>query len=125
MLCLTRFQNLQTLTCFTTLAKAKLQWLPIAQIIGYEISSLCYDTVSDTDLLRPCVPSRLLRSSADTRIFRIPKRKNKFKGQRAFSHLGPVTWNKLPYRVRHAQTQSHFKIQVKNTLFRSVHEPNS
>ena len=80
---------------------AKLHWLPIAQIIDYKISSLCYD-VSDTappyfsDLLRLYVPSRSLRSSSHTRIFRIPKRKKNFQGERAFSHLGPVTLNKLP-----------------------------
>ena len=77
-----------------------MHWLPIAQRIDYKISSLCYD-VSDTtplylsDLLCLYVPSRSLRFS-DTRMFRIPSRKKKFQGQRAFSHLGPVTWNKLP-----------------------------
>ena len=107
-----------------------MHWLPIAQRIDYKISSLCYD-VWDTaplylsDLLCLYVPSCSLRSSADTRIFRIPSRKKKFKGQRAFSHLGPVTWNKLPYSVRHAQTKSQFKIQLKTTLFRSVYEPDS
>ena len=110
---------------------AKLHWLPIAQRIDYKISSLCYDVVSDTDplylsdLLCFYVPSRSLRSSADTRIFRIPTGKKKFQGQRAFSHLGPVTWNKLPYSVRHAQTQSQFKTQLKTTLFCSVYEPDS
>ena len=107
---------------------AKLHWLPIAQRINYKISSLCYDVVSDTvplylsDLLCLYVPSRSLRSSADTRIFRIPTRKKKFQRQRAFSHLGPVTWNKLPYSVRHTQTQSQFKTQLRTTLFHSVYE---
>ena len=89
---------------------AKLHWLQIAQRIDYKISSLCYDVVSETaplylsDLLCLYIPSRSLRSSADTRICRIPKQKKKFQGQRAFSHLGPVTWNKLPYSVHRAQT---------------------
>ena len=110
---------------------AKLHWLPIAQRIDYKISSLCYDVVSDTaplylsDLVCLYIPSRSLRSSADTRIFRILTRKKKFQGQRAFSHLGPVTWNKLPYSVRHAQTKFQFKTQLKTTLFRSVYEPDS
>ena len=112
-------------------APQMMHWLPTAQRIDYKISSLCYDAVSDTaplhlsDLLCLYVPSRSLCSSADTRIFRIPTRKKKFKGQRAFSHLGPVTWNELPYSVRHAQTQSQFKTQLKATLFRSVYEPDS
>ena len=105
---------------------AKLHWLPIAQRIDYKISSLCYDVVSDTaplylsDLLCLYIPSRSLHSSADTRIFQIPTRKKKFEGQRAFSHLGPVTWSKLPCSVHHAQTQSQFRTQLKTTLFRSV-----
>ena len=78
-----------------------------------------------SDLLLVYVPSRSLRSSADTRIFRIQKRKKNFQGQRAFSHLGPVTWNKLPYSVRHAPTKFQFKAQLKTTLFRSVYEPDS
>ena len=52
-------------------------------------------------------------------------KEKKFQGQRAFSHLGPVTWNKLPYSVRHAQTQSQFKTRLKTTLFRSVYEQDS
>ena len=108
-----------------------LHWLPIAQRIDYIFFSLWYAVVSDTaplylsDLLRLYVPSRLLRSSADTRIFRLPKRKKKLQGQHAFCHLGPVTWNKIPYSVRCAQTQSQFKTQLKTTLFRSVYEPDS
>ena len=35
-------------------------------------------------------PSRSLRSSADSRIFRNPSRRRKFQGQRAFSNIGPV-----------------------------------
>ena len=76
---------------------AKLHWLPIAQRIDYKISSFCYDVVSDTaplylsDLRCPYIPSHSLRSSADTLIFRIRAQKKKFQGQRAFSHLGPVT----------------------------------
>ena len=110
---------------------AKLHSLPIAQRIDYKISSLCYDVVSNTaplylsDLLCLYVPSRSLRSSADTRIFRLPTRKKKFRGQRAFSHLGPVTWNKLPYSLRHTQIQSQFKTQLKTTLFSSVYKPDS
>ena len=105
---------------------AKLHWLPIAQRIDYKNSFLCCDVVSDTaplylsELLCLYIPSRSLRSSADTRIFQIPTRKKKFHGQHAFSHLSPVTWNKLPYPVRHAQTQSQFKIQLKTTLFLSL-----
>ena len=72
---------------------AKLHWLPIAQRIDYKMSSLCYDVVSDTaplylsDLLCLYVPSRSLRSSADSHIFRIPTRKKSSKG----SMLSPIS----------------------------------
>ena len=72
---------------------AKLHSLPIAQRIDYKISSLCYNVVSDTaplylsDLHCLYVPSRSLRSSADTRIFRIPTRKKNSKG----SVLSPIS----------------------------------
>ena len=108
---------------------AKLHWLPIAQRIT-KFPPCATMFVSDTaplylsDLLCLYVPSCSLCSSADTRIFWIPTRKKKFRGQPAFSHLGPVTWNKLPY-LRHAQTQSQFKTQLKTTLFCSVYEPDS
>ena len=107
-----------------------MHWLPIAQRIDYKISSLCYDVLDTaplylSDLLCLYVPSRSLQSSADIGIFRIRTRKKKFQGQPAYSHLGPVTWNKLPYSVRHAQTQSQFKTQPKTTLFRSVYEPEN
>ena len=109
---------------------AKLRSPPIAQRTDCKRSSLWYD-VSETaapylsDFLRLHVPSRSLCSSADTRIFRISNRKKKFQGQRAFFHLSSVTRNKLPYSVRHAQTQSQFKTPVKTTLFRSAHERNT
>jgi len=41
------------------------------------------------------------------------------------SHLGPVTWNKLPYPVRYAATTPQFKTQLKTTPFLSAHGPNS
>ena len=58
---------------------AKLHWLPMVQRTEYKLSSMCCDAVSKTalpymsDLLHRYIPSRSLRSSADTRTFRIPK----------------------------------------------------
>ena len=95
----------------------------------YKVSSMCYDVVSETAppylslLLHLYIPSRSLRSSADTRTFRIPKRKKTFQGQRTFSHLGPVSWNNLPYSVCYA-AKFQFKTQLKTTLFLSAHGPN-
>ena len=72
--------------------------------------TVCYSVISGsappylTGLLRLYTPSRSLRSSADSRIFHIPIRRNKFKGQHAFSYTGPVIWNSLPFSVHHTQT---------------------
>ena len=62
-------------------------------------------------------PAKTLRSSADTPTFRVPHRRKKFQGQRAFSCIGPVTWDSLPFAVRHAQTLPSFKSQLKTYLF--------
>ena len=102
-----------------------------AQRTEYKSSSMCYDIVSEaappylSDWLHLYIPSRSMRSSADTRTFWIPKQKKNFQGLRTFSHLGPVTWNILPYYVRYAATKSQFKTQLKTTLFLSAHGPDS
>ena len=86
----------------------------------------CYNVITGTappylsDLLELYIPSRTFRSSADTRIFRIPNRCKRFQGQRAFFCLfliGPSIWNNLPFSRRHAQTLSAFKSQLKTHRF--------
>ena len=100
-----------------------LHWLPVRFRIEYKICTLCFNIVSGSappylsQLLELYTPSRTLRSSADTRKFRIPKRKKKTQGQRSFSYIGPVIWNDLPFSVRHAQSLSAFKSALKHHLF--------
>ena len=92
---------------------------------------MCYDVVSKTaqpylsDLLHLYLPSRSLRTSADTRTFSDSKTKEKVPVATHFSHLGPLTWSKLPYTVRYAAAKSQFKTQLQTTLFLSAHGPNS
>ena len=43
-----------------------------------------------------------------------PKWKNNFQRQCTFSHLGPVTWNKLPYSVCYAATVPSSKLNSKS-----------
>ena len=62
-------------------------------------------------------PPLTLRSSADTRIFRIPNRRKGFQGQCTFSFTGPSIWNNLPFSLQHAQTLSAFKSQLKTHRF--------
>ena len=55
-----------------------LHWLPIEQRIEYKMSLFCLKIISPqapiylSELLHLYTPSRQLRSSADTRVFRIP-----------------------------------------------------
>ena len=99
-----------------------LHWLPVSNRIEFKIATVCYNIISGSeppylaDLFQPYTPSQSLRSSADLRIFRIPIRRNKFQGQRAFSFTDPVIWNSFPFSVRHAQTLSSFKSQLKTHL---------
>ena len=47
-------------------------------------------------------PSRQLRSSADTQVFRTASFRTKSCGQRAFSYQASAIWNQLPVSVRHS-----------------------
>ena len=71
-----------------------------------------------TELLNIYVPSRNLRSSADDRIFQVPKFNREKHGGRAFSHSAAKTWNSLPFHVRHSPSLSVFKTNLKTFLFR-------
>ena len=62
-------------------------------------------------------PSRQLRSSTDTRVFRIPSFRTKSCGQRSFSYQAPVIWNQLPVSVRHSTSVSSFKSSLKTFIF--------
>ena len=57
-----------------------LHWLPVTQQTDYKIATICFNIISGTappylqNLLELYIPSRSLRSSTDTRTFRIPHR---------------------------------------------------
>ena len=100
-----------------------LHWLLVERRIEYKIATICYNVITGTappylsDLLELYTPSRTLRLSVDNPIFRIPNRRKRFQGQRAFSFIGPPIWNNLPFSVLHAQILSPFKSQLKTHLF--------
>ena len=100
-----------------------LHWLPVERRTEYKIATIRSNLITGTgppylsDLLELYTPSRTLHSSAVTRIFRIPNRRKRFQGQRAFSFIGPSMWNNLPLSLRHVQTLSAFKSQLKTHLF--------
>ena len=75
-----------------------LHWLPVSSRIDYKISTLCFNTFTNSSLvyiaqlLSVCTPSRHLRSSSDTRTLRIPFVKPESFGRRTFSFTGvPVS----------------------------------
>ena len=65
-----------------------LHWLPVEQRIEYKLSLFYFKIISDqaaiylSERLHLYTPSRQLRSSADTRVFRIPSFRAKSSGQR-------------------------------------------
>ena len=100
-----------------------LHWLPVEKRIDLKLASLCFKSLNGSaptylsDLLHLYTPSRQLRSSADTRVFRIPSFRTKSSDQRCFSYQAPATWNKLPASIRHASSVSSFKSSLKTFLF--------
>ena len=77
-----------------------------------------------TDLLQIYMPCCTLWSTIDMRKLKIPLFKRKYSGQRSFSYQGPVTWNNLPFSIRHTQTYSSFKWQLKTHLFSQTFKQN-
>ena len=100
-----------------------LHWLPIEQMIEYKLSLLCFKNISHqapiylSELLHLYTPSRQLRSSTETRVFRISSFRTKSCGQRSFSYQVPVIWNQLPVSVRHSTSVSSFKSSLKTFIF--------
>ena len=104
-----------------------LHWLPVRARISYKTVCLCFNAITSftraylSDLLHLYSPSRSLRSSADTRLLKIPLYKCKTKGDRAFSYFGPSVWNSLPLRIRNVTNTDTFKSALKTYLF-NFHE---
>ena len=100
-----------------------LHWLPIDQRIEYKLSLLCFKIISHqtpiclSELLHLYTLSRQLRSSTDTRVFRIPSFRTKSCGRRSFSYQAPVIWNQIRVSVRHSTSVSSFKSSLKTFLF--------
>ena len=98
-------------------------WLRTKIRIDLKLASLCFKSLNGSactylsDFLHLYTPSRQLRSSADTRVFRIPSFCTKSSGQRSFSYQAPTTWNKLPASIRHTSSDSSFKSSLKIFLF--------
>ena len=101
----------------------QLHWLPVVERIKYKVACLCYNVISGSaptylsELLQVYTPSRTLRSSSDTRLFKIRMYNRKFHGARSLAYYGPSLWNSLPKEIRHSTELSSFKVQLKTYLF--------
>ena len=62
------------------------------------------------------VPSRTLRSCKQNLLV-VPKKNLKTYGERSFSYAAPNVWNKLPEKVKSAESLNVFKKNLKTYLF--------
>src|SRR6218665_2124364 len=85
-----------------------LHWRPVSQRILYRITALVWRSVNGcapsylTDLCRPVsdlASRRALRSLARGELL-VPRARSALKQRRAFSVIGPSTWNDLPLTLR-------------------------
>ena len=74
-----------------------------------------------SDILHLYSPARSIRSSADTRLLKLPLCEHKTKGDRAFSDFGPSVWNSLPSHIRNAATITTFKSTLKTHFISMYH----
>ena len=98
-----------------------LHWLPIDQRIDFKLSVLTYKLLHSgspsylSSLLHYYTPVRALRS-ADLDLLYQPSVSSVI-GSRAFQVAAPVTWNKIPLRIRQYPTLLTFRRHLKAHLF--------
>lgn len=98
-------------------------WFPVQQRIENKLSLLCFKSISaqaptcSSDHIHFYTPSRQVRSSEDTGVFRIPSFRTKSSGQRSFSYQASSTWNQLPASICHAFSITSFKSSLNANLF--------
>lgn len=102
---------------------ATLHWLPVHYRIRFKILLITYKSLHGlaplyiSELLTPYVASRSLRSE-NQMLLAVPRSKLRTKGDRAFSVLAPLLWNKLPLGIRSAESVHHFKKLLKTHMYR-------
>ena len=89
--------------------------------IDFKLASLCFKSLNGSaptylSDLHLYTPSRQIRSTTDTQVFRIPSFHTKSSGSHSL-YQAPTTWNQLPVSIRHASSDSSFKSSLKTFLF--------
>ena len=98
-----------------------LHWLPVKYRIMYKINLLTFKCIHGiapqylSDLIKPHVPARRLRSSDKGLLEKSIGRTNK--GDRAFSSAAPDLWNELPDDIRILDKLCSFKTRLKTYYF--------
>ena len=107
----------------TTPLLRSLHWLPISERINYKVGCICFHTFNGsapsyiTEVLPRYHNLPSLRSAKDSRLLKAGHYNRKRQGYRALSVYGPTFWNALPHDIRHCQTISSFKSNLKTFLF--------
>ena len=105
----------------------RLHWLPVYYRIIFKVLLLTYKTLSGmapaymSDIVRPYVPVRTLRSS-HSNLLQMPGARTVTYGERAFSIRAPKLWNALPMNIKQARSVYHFKKLLKQHLFKLAYD---
>ena len=108
----------------------QLHWLPISQRITHKILLLTYKALNGqapdyiTELLKPYVPTRNLRSSFK-KLLKAPSIKLVSYGHRCFSFVAPSLWNSLPNNIRESGWLSNFSTCIKTHLCNKFYCPRN
>ena len=100
----------------------ELHWLPIEDRIIFKILLIAYKSLFGKgpaylkELLQFRKTERDLRSS-DAFILDYPRTNLKTYGDRAFSIIACIEWNKLPMLIRSSESVASFKTQLKTHFF--------
>ena len=120
--------SLELVLAHITPVLKSLHWLPIEARLQFKILITVFKGLNNIDapiyikeLLVPLNSTRTLRSSTKN-LLKAPKSRTKTYGDRAFSVIGPVLWNKLPDELRHELSLNSFKSKLKTFLFRHFYE---
>ena len=103
-----------------------LHWLPIHHRITFKVLLLTYKILhgqapkylSDLISLRCSSSLRPLRSSSTLQLTLGPRTITRY-GDRAFSVIAPILWNKLPAHIHNTHSLDQFQTLLKTHLFNS------
>ncbi|KAJ8353285.1 hypothetical protein SKAU_G00208520 [Synaphobranchus kaupii] len=99
-----------------------LHWLPVMARIKFKTLVLAFQAVRGSappylqKLIRPCTPTRSLRSASSGRL--VPPPLHTSTRSRRLSVLAPRWWNELPVEVRTTESLTAFKRRLKTHLFK-------